>query len=143
MLLLHLGESLAALHEGMTAGEVRTVPLQAVPADDPVSALRVRAVRVLKASAAHGTVTIGDRRLSAGLMAVAGALEVAVHAWDISQAAGAGRPIPPALAGELLEICPLVMPEVRAPLFAEPVEPDSGASPGDRLAALLGRRPLA
>lgn len=143
MLVLHVGDSLAALHEGMSLGNVQTVPPQREPVDDPVSALRVQAVRVLKASAAQETVAIGDRRLAGGLMAVTGALEVAVHAWDISQAAGEGRPIPQVLADALLKVGPLVVPETRGPLFAEPVDPGPRAGPGDRLVAFLGRRPPA
>ncbi|TDD83323.1 TIGR03086 family protein [Actinomadura darangshiensis] len=142
MLLAHVGESLAALHEGMRRGDVATVPAQADPVDDPVSALRVRAVRLLKATCRRQEVAIGDRRMAGGLLAVAGALEVAVHGWDISQATREGRPIPPALADELLPLAPLVLPEKRDPLFAGPVDPPPRAGPGDRLVALLGRRPL-
>ncbi|WP_412516367.1 TIGR03086 family protein [Actinomadura madurae] len=143
MLLLHVRDSLEALHEGMSLGHVETVPAQRAPVDDPVSALRVQAVRVLKASAARGTVAIGDRRLAGGLMVVTGALEVAVHGWDISQATGEGRPIPSALADELLKISPLVVPEERGPLFAGPVDPGPRAGPADRLVAFLGRHPPA
>ncbi|MFA1541086.1 maleylpyruvate isomerase family mycothiol-dependent enzyme [Actinomadura monticuli] len=143
MLVLHLGESLAALHEGMAGGRVGTSPGPPAPADDPVSALRVRAVRVLRASAALTPVAVGDRRLAGDMLTRAGALEVAVHGWDIAQATGERRPIPPLLADDLLAVCPLVLPEPpRRPLFADPVEPAPDASPGDRLVALLGRRPL-
>ncbi|QKW33977.1 TIGR03086 family protein [Actinomadura sp. NAK00032] len=141
MLLLHVADSLAALHEGMAGGHVerRSEP---AGADDPVSELRVQAVRVLRASAARGTVTVGDRRLQGDLMAAAGAVEVAVHGWDIAQATGEGRRIPPVLAADLLAVCPLVLPAPpRGPLFADPVEPPDDAPPGDRLVALLGRRP--
>lgn len=142
MLLLHLADSLAALHEGMAGGHVARCSEPAAGAVDPVSELRVQAVRVLRASAARGAVTVGDRRLQGDLMAAAGAVEVAVHGWDIAQATGEGRPIPPVLAADLLAVCPLVLPAPpRGPLFAEPVEPPPDASPGDRLVALLGRRP--
>jgi hypothetical protein len=46
------------------------------------------------------------------------------------------------LAGDLLALCPLVLPEPRRPLFADAVEPAPDAAPGERLVALLGRRPL-
>ncbi|MFB4311216.1 TIGR03086 family metal-binding protein [Actinomadura sp. GTD37] len=143
MLLLHLGESLAALHEGMTTGHVATAAGREGPPDDPVSALRVRAVRVLRASAALKTVTVGNRRLAGEALAGAGAIEVAVHGWDIAQATGERRPVPPLLADDLLAVCPLVLPDPpHRPLFADPVEPPPDAAPGDRLVALLGRRPL-
>ncbi|TDB85992.1 TIGR03086 family protein [Actinomadura sp. KC216] len=143
MLLLHLRDSLAALHDGMRFGCVGMVPEPPAPDEDPVSAVRVRAVRLLRAALAPGPVEIGDRHLDGHLMAAAGAIEVAVHGWDIAQASGRGSPIPAALAGELLEVCPLVVPESpRHALFADPVEPAPGAAPGDRLVAFLGRRPL-
>jgi uncharacterized protein (TIGR03086 family) len=142
MLVLHLAESLAALHEGMAGGRVAVGPVPDGPVDDPVSVLRVRAVRVLRASTALRAVAIGDRRLAGELLAGAGAIEVAVHGWDIAQATGEARPVPPALARCLLEIWPRVVPEPRGPLFADPVDPGRDAGPGDRLVALLGRRPL-
>jgi uncharacterized protein (TIGR03086 family) len=146
MLLLHLADSLAALHEGMTDGRVAPglEPAGAEPAgaDDPVSAVRMRAVRLLRASAVPSRAAVGDRRLPGELLTGAGALEVAVHGWDVAQATGEGRPIPPVLAGDLLALCPLVLPEPRRPLFADAVEPAPDAAPGERLVALLGRRPL-
>jgi uncharacterized protein (TIGR03086 family) len=142
MLVLHLAESLAALHEGMDAGRVGREPGREALPDDPVSVLRVRAVRVLRASAAFDAVAVGDRRLPGRLLTGAGAVEVAVHGWDIAQATGEARPIPPVLAGDLLTMCPLVLPDPRRPLFAGPVDPGPDASPGERLVALLGRRPL-
>ncbi|TYK49409.1 TIGR03086 family metal-binding protein [Actinomadura decatromicini] len=143
-LLLHLRDSLAALHEGMSTGQVAMEPDPSVLLDDdPVSAVRVRAVRLLRASGAPERVDVGDRHVAGELMEAAGAIEVAVHGWDIEQASGRRKPIPEPLAGELLRVCPIVVPEeVRRPLFADPVEPAPGASPGDRLVAFLGRRPL-
>ncbi|TDC57186.1 TIGR03086 family protein [Actinomadura sp. KC345] len=141
-LLLHLRDSLAALGEGARLGRVALEPEPLVLADDPVSAVRVSAVRLLRASGALGEVSVGDRRLGGGLMAAAGAVEVAVHGWDVAQASGERRPIPPGLADELLKLCPLVVPEERGPLFAEPVDPGPDAGAGERLVAFLGRRPL-
>ncbi|TDD31635.1 maleylpyruvate isomerase family mycothiol-dependent enzyme, partial [Actinomadura sp. KC06] len=124
MLLLHLRDSLAALHDGIRLGRVAMLPEAPAPDDDPVSAVRVRAVRLLRASCSPERVEIGDRRLGGDLMIAVGALEVAVHGWDIAQASGRASPIPAALADELLRICPLVVPESpRRPLFADPVEP--------------------
>lgn len=142
MLLLHLRDSLAALHEGMCLGRVAMRP-EPPAGEDPVSAVRVGAVRLLKVSGAFGQVGVGDRHLDGGLMAAAGAIEVAVHGWDIAQASGERRPVPPGLASELLKVCPRVVPDgQRPPLFAEPVDPGPDAAAGDRLVAFLGRRPL-
>jgi len=84
-------------------------------------------------------IQIADRLVPAGAMAGAGALEIAVHGWDISQACGHGRPIPRDLAAGLLAIAPLLVPSARHPLFAAPVSvaPEAGAS--DQLTAFLGR----
>lgn len=149
MLLLHLRDSLAALHDALRHGRVGLAPEPPAPDEDLVSAVRVRAVRLLRASMSAERpvpperVDIGDRHLDGDLMAAAGAIEVAVHGWDIAQASGQRSPVPPALAEALLTICPLVVPESpRHPLFAEPVEPAFGAAAADRLVAFLGRRPL-
>jgi uncharacterized protein (TIGR03086 family) len=87
---------------------------------------------------------IGDLPLPAIAMECTGAIEIAVHGWDISQACGQRRPIPDALAATLLAIAPLLIPETsRRPLFSPPVRPAAQASPGDRLVAFLGRKPPA
>ncbi|WP_171064243.1 TIGR03086 family metal-binding protein [Actinomadura soli] len=143
MLLLHLRDSLAALDDGIRHGRVDMLPEPPAPDEDPVSAVRVRAVRLLRASVSPRRVEVGDRHLGGDLMTAAGAIEVAVHGWDIAQASGRGTPIPAALADELLTVCPLVVPEpARRPLFADPVEPAPDAAAGDRLVAFLGRSPL-
>ncbi|WP_207933217.1 TIGR03086 family metal-binding protein [Actinomadura sp. GC306] len=142
MLLLHLGESLSALHEGLALGSVKLASVPLAQDAHPVSVVRVSAIRVLRASGALGRVEIGDRRLEGDLMAAAGAVEVAVHGWDIAQASGERRPVPCGLAEQLLKVCPAVMPGVRDRLFAEPVESGPDADAGERLVARLGRRPL-
>jgi hypothetical protein len=77
-------------------------------------------------------------------MECAGAIEIAVHGWDISRACGQHRPIPDALAASLLAVAPLLIPETgRYPLFSPPVTATAQAGPGDRLVAYLGRKPPA
>lgn len=103
MLLRHASESLAALHDGTVTGQVALI--SAAPdrdqAEDPARTFRDRAVRLLAAQATaggrHQVLDIGDLRLPAIAMECAGAIEIAVHGWGISQAcgrlngAGAGR----------------------------------------------------
>jgi hypothetical protein len=85
---------------------------------------------------------IGDLPLPAIAMECAGAIEIAVHGWDVSQACGHNRPIPDALAASQLAIAPLIIPETgRHPLFSPPVTVTARAGPGDRLVAYLGRNP--
>jgi uncharacterized protein (TIGR03086 family) len=147
MLLWHVNESLAALLEGIEGGYVG---LDANAADgdlaaDPAPTFRDRADRLLGAWTDEGrrrVVAIAGYPLAASIMAGAGALEIAVHGWDVAQACGRGRPIPHALATELLRISPLLVSDTgRHPLFAPPVAVAVAASPSDRLTAFLGRSP--
>ncbi|AXK33929.1 TIGR03086 family protein [Streptomyces armeniacus] len=155
-LLRHTNDSLAALHEGIDAGSVDLAPAEE-PYGDPAEAFRTRASRLLGTwSALHAPgpdgdcagerlVAVGDWPLTAAIVARTGALEIAVHGWDIAQATGLPRPIPPALATELLRTARHLVPEprYRQPLFALPVEAPPYADPSDRLVAFLGRDPAA
>ena len=147
-LLHHLNDSLPALHEAADGGRVALDPatVHDSPTADPVRSFRERAARLLGAwSGPVGddrVVLVGDLPLAVGVVAATGAVELAVHGWDVSQTCGQHRPIPDALATELLELCPLLVPAgARAPLFAARVTVPPSASPGDRLVALLGRHP--
>jgi uncharacterized protein (TIGR03086 family) len=147
MLLRHASESLTALHEGIDAGRIGLAPAAAEgePAADPAQIFRDRAGRLRGAWTGAGrrqrsVVYIAGCPLAASAMEGVGALEIAVHGWDISQACGHRRPIPRALAVDLLAIAPLLVPETgRHPLFAAPVTVTPGAGPSDQLAAFLGR----
>jgi uncharacterized protein (TIGR03086 family) len=147
-LLDHVSDSIEAVHQAITAGDASASavpPGYPGPGPDPVARLR-QAARLLDACAAAGLaerrVTIWDRELTASMVAVTGAIEVAVHGWDISVACGARRPVPPGLATVLLPIAPLLItPEARPGLFADPVRLPGPASPGDQLVAFLGRQP--
>jgi len=87
-------------------------------------------------------IAIADRRLTLGLMTGVGALEMAVHGWDLSRACGHCQPIPGPLAISLLHISPLLVPRTgRAPLFGPPVTVPPLATPSDQLVAYLGRNP--
>jgi uncharacterized protein (TIGR03086 family) len=148
MLLSHASESLAALHDGSVTGHIALIP--AAPdhalAADPARMFRDRAGRLLSPRATsgrrHQMLDIGDLSLPTIAMECAGAIEIAVHGWDISQACGHGRPIPDTLAAGLLAIAPLLIPETgRHPHFSPPVRAAAQASPGDQLVAFLGRKP--
>jgi len=146
MLLRHASESLAALHDATVTGHVALTSAtpDRDPAADPARAFRDRAARLLAARATadrrHQVLDIGDLPLPAIAVECAGAIEIAVHGWDISQACGQNRPIPDALAASLLAIAPLLVPETRRyPQFSPPVIATAQAGPGDRLVAYLGR----
>jgi uncharacterized protein (TIGR03086 family) len=147
-LLAHMDDSLAALHEAATVGAVDAVHAGgtggARGGDDPVARLRDRACRLLGAwMAVTGDVevSVADRRLTTGLVTGVGALEVVVHGWDVARACGRNRPIPPALAEELLDLSVLFVDEADRPArFAPAVPLPPRAGPGERLLAFLGRR---
>jgi uncharacterized protein (TIGR03086 family) len=149
-LLDHLDDSLSALHEAVDAGCVACGPATAEAArrrsgETIVALVRDRAIRLLGIwanTAGAPTVRIEDESMTAALVAGAGAIEIAVHGWDVAQACGRPRPIPPELADELLDLSALL---VRGPdrlgRFARPVASPADAPPGDRLVAFLGRHP--
>jgi uncharacterized protein (TIGR03086 family) len=148
-LLGHMDDALVALWE---AADLAVVDLEGSdaggePADgrDPVARLRDRACRLLGAwTRADGrrVISIGGRPLPASVLTSAGALEITVHGWDVAEACGRRRPIPPAMATELLVIAPLLVTHAdRGVRFAAPVDLPSSASPSDQLIAYLGRDP--
>jgi uncharacterized protein (TIGR03086 family) len=153
-LLLHMKDSLLTLHEAIAVGHLGFDPAgdpgdpdadYRDPAADPVASLRNRACRMIGAWAnarGPGAISIADRALISSIVAATGAVEVAVHGWDVARACGQERPIPPALAEELLELCPLLVGDADRPArFATQVDLPRLAGPSDRLVAFLGRRP--
>jgi uncharacterized protein (TIGR03086 family) len=100
MLLRHASESLAAICEGIDAGCIDLYPPgeNADVPSDPARAFRDRAGRLLDSCAdpsrQHEVIHIAGGLLAPSVMAGAGALEIAVHGWDISRACGHCQPIP-------------------------------------------------
>jgi uncharacterized protein (TIGR03086 family) len=148
MLLAHACESLTALHGGLVTGSVGLIPASPDPTLAAESARvfcdlagQLHVARAV-AGRRHRPVDVSGLPLPAIVMDCAGALEIAVHGWDISQACGQRRPLPDMLAIELLAVAPLLIPETgRHPLFSAPVTTTAKAGPGDRLVAFLGRKP--
>ncbi len=154
MLLAHLSDSMADLETALRTGtlDLERPPDQAV--GDPVETLRDRAAQLLCTAYCCGGperfVAVGGLPVPAGLVACTGAVEIAVHGWDVSAArggagcggagCGGARPIPAVLATRMLRLGPLLVTG-REGLFAAPVDVPAQASPGDRLIGYLGRRP--
>jgi uncharacterized protein (TIGR03086 family) len=87
-------------------------------------------------------VAVDDRYLTGPMVAAVGAIEIAVHGWDVARACGEHRPIPRPLAEELLDLARLFVTDQDRPVrFASPVRVDAGTPAQDRLLAHLGRRP--
>lgn len=148
-LLDHLEDSLSALHEAVDGGRVTGIrPLDATrPGADEAIIIRVRdrATRLLGGWANSGdasAVQVDGAPLTAPVVAGAGAIEVAVHGWDVSRARGPARAIPADLADELLDLSVLLVRRADRPgRFGRPVAVPPDAPPGDRLVAFLGRHP--
>jgi uncharacterized protein (TIGR03086 family) len=148
-LLRHMDDSLAAFTEAAEIGYVDLVPVGTDPsgattAQVVADRLKRRACALLAAWAHHPAtrdVQVSDRALRSDLLAAAGALEIAVHGWDVARACGVDRPLPAALAVELLEVVPLLVTDGDRPRrFAEPVDVPAQAPPDIRLLAAVGRR---
>lgn len=145
-LLAHLDDSLLALHEAIDLGHVdlRRTDLGG-PAADPVRALRDRACLLLGAwtnARREQSISVAGLSLTTGVVSSAGALEIAVHGWDVARACGRDRPIPASLAEEMLHLAPLFVTEADRPVrFAAPVDLPPTVCPGARLVAFLGRVP--
>ncbi|MCW2638335.1 MAG: hypothetical protein JWP76_641 [Dactylosporangium sp.] len=146
-LLDHMNDSLLALTEAVDIGHV-DLDVSADASDstvDPVASLRNRASQLLGAWTAadrRHLVSIGGSPLTTDIVTSAGAVEVAVHGWDVARACGWHRPIPPSLADEMLGLSPLFITDADRPTrFAAPVDVPPLAGPGDRLVAFLGRHP--
>lgn len=104
------------------------------PPDDPVAALVEAACVLLTRPVSRSPLT--------DAAAVTGAIEVAVHTWDLTRACGGTRPVPSLIAADLLVLAPrVVRGTLRPRFFAAPVDMPVDASAGDRLVAFLGRRP--
>jgi len=151
-LLGHLCQSMTDLEKALRTGRLDLEEPVGRAGGDSVEALRDGAARLLCAGYCYGGpecfVAVGGLPMPAGLVACTGAVEIAVHGWDVSAArARAGCdggiaqiPIPPALATRMLRLSPLLVAG-REGLFAVPVEVPAQASPSDRLVSYLGRHP--
>lgn len=145
MLLAHMDDSLAALCEAADVGriEVDEADLRADPMTGTIVRLRERSCRLLSWSAeaiGDDVISVAEHHLPAKLVTTTGALEIAVHGWDVAEACGISRPIPAPLAERMLELLHFLISEEDRPVrFGLPVPVPSSASPSDRLVALLGR----
>jgi uncharacterized protein (TIGR03086 family) len=87
-------------------------------------------------------ISIGGRTLPVSVLTSTGAVEIAIHGWDVGRACGQHRPIPPRLAQELLVLASLLVSRADRPArFAPPVPLPPQATPSDHLLAFLGRHP--
>jgi uncharacterized protein (TIGR03083 family) len=98
MLLGHITDSAeVVLHEAISAGRIG---IRGAPGDPARSRGCAGSwPRCLHSGDRAGQPgAIGDRELTASMVAVTGAIEITVHGWDISVACGRAGPVPPGLA---------------------------------------------
>ncbi|MFC4011669.1 maleylpyruvate isomerase N-terminal domain-containing protein [Nonomuraea purpurea] len=113
---------------------------------NPALLLRDDATKVLGLWTAKLTddhpISVNDHRLTSPMVAAVGAIEIAVHGWDIARSCGDRHPIPAAMADELLDLAHLFVTDADRPTrFAHPLTVPTNASPQDHLLAYLGRDP--
>ncbi|TCM37000.1 maleylpyruvate isomerase family mycothiol-dependent enzyme [Kribbella sp. VKM Ac-2568] len=153
-LLAHVNGSLTDLQQGVELGFIDHCPQQdgLDECRDPTSVLvttfRARSRQLLDTCAgapqSDGRIAVGGSLIARDVVMVSGAVEIAVHGWDISVACGHHHPIPARLALGLLTLSQLVVDNwMRESLFGAPVPVSPLASPSDQLIAFLGRRPVA
>lgn len=138
-LLTHMEDSLDAFGEGVDGG------VRLVGGDQ--AALRVRRLQE-KACALLGAwsvappshTRVGQHPLDSEVLALAAALEITVHGWDVAASLGLAHPLPEALAARLLPVArTLVTPQDRGRRFAEPRPAPASTGAPARLLAFLGR----
>ncbi|GAA1620496.1 hypothetical protein GCM10009789_87610 [Kribbella sancticallisti] len=145
MLLEHLGDSVAAIEEGFCIGKVG---LAAVPLVDPrpsTLALRIERLHLIARhpdNVGRETVPIEGAAIVRDHLSAVGALEIAVHAWDVTTAKVQAPDIPPPLATALMTTAiAVVARDDRGIRFGPPVPMSRESRVSDRLLAFLGRQP--
>jgi uncharacterized protein (TIGR03086 family) len=166
-LLGHMYDSLQTMVEAaeMCRVELRTVYPTPLDPGDPapvaapdvplVAALQERACALLGGWVRQSRVYVQvgpDALTPASIVAATGALEIAVHGWDVARACAVNRPIPELFAAELLDVAVTVITDAdRGVRFAAPVITGPMPTPGpsvhgpttqsDALLRFLGRDP--
>ena len=141
-LLAHMDDALDAFTEGAHGA----VDLDdRVPVQVRVDSLQQKACALLAAWSRETPehVRIGDYHLETPVVALAAALEITVHGWDVGRALGAGRPIPDELAHGLLPVAETLLGESdRGTQFGAPRPVPADAPADARLVGFLGRDAL-
>lgn len=147
-LLEHVDDSLLALREAAERGEVAAAAAPCTVGRDGidlVGSVRNGAGQLVGSwlgVAATSGISVDGLPLTAGVVCGAGAVEIATHGWDVAEACGHRRVIPPSLADELADLAAVVVTDADRPRrFEPPVPQPPAASPSDRLVAFLGRDP--
>lgn len=111
-----------------------------------VTAFHAASERLLGAwrsgAARRDPLRVGGLPLAVDTVGAVGAIEIAVHGWDVAMACGHRRPMGDGLANDILRLARLLVGDGdRYPMFAAPLDVSPQASPSERLVAFLGRGP--
>jgi uncharacterized protein (TIGR03086 family) len=143
-LLAHMDDSLVAMAEAAELGHVRLDPQPLT--GDPAQLVDLLVQRACRTRAAwqerltSAPMAVGDLALGRDTVALVGALEVAVHGWDVARATGQDLRMPEDLAVRLYDVAlAVVTPDDRGRRFGPPVQVPRSAPMGTRLLAHLGR----
>lgn len=143
-LLVHMDESLAAFAEAAELGYVSLDPPPSPPDPNQLvdrivhRACRTRAAWQQRLTSAP--IGVGDLTLGRDTTALVGAMEIAVHGWDVARATGQDRRLPEDLAVRLYDVAlAVVTPRERGRRFAAAVPVPATAPASTRLLAHLGR----
>ena len=144
-LLLHMEDSLIAIGEAAELGSVEIAEPPGQPDPHQVIDRIIRRACLTQAAwqrrLTSAPIRVGDLDLGRDTLALVGALEIAVHGWDVAQATGRPRPLPEDLAVRLYDVAlAVVTPTERGRRFGPVIEVPPTASYGTRLLAHLGRR---
>jgi hypothetical protein len=90
-------------------------------------------------AASAGSVLVHNRTAPTPLLLTASSLEITVHGWDVHRSVGSDRPIPEALARELLPVVPHVVDPRH---FSSPIPSPAGSGAAETLLGLVGRSGL-
>jgi uncharacterized protein (TIGR03086 family) len=145
-LLTHMDDSLEAMAVAARATSLSLVPAQPpMGGHDLLDSICHRARGLLahwhpEGGVPDGPVGVGDLSLSRELLGSVGALEIALHGWDVAEAIGRPRSIPPGLAMDLWPLARDHITEADRPVrFGDPVAVSDWATPAARLLAQAGR----
>ena len=133
---LHLADVIDGLIGLLETGELALPQTPRTNDPDPVALVDERLAKLTHAfSVAAGATRVENA-------AIAGAVELTTHGWDIGVASHRAHRIPESLAEDVLAlVSPTLDVKARGENFAAPIDVPSNASASDRLVAFLGRVP--
>ncbi len=133
---LHLADVADGLIELVETGTLALPQPPRTDDPDPVAMVDKRLEKLAQAFYVEADETRIERA------ALAGAIELTTHGWDIGVARHPVHRIPESLAGDVLAlVSPVLDLDARGENFAAPVDVPGNASASSRLVAFLGRVP--